>query len=233
MNKKKSLISVFITIIIIITLTPEIKSLKIEKSKNLEIFKQDNTLDNCKCKNSIEKELDYKKQNNYFLGLLKGGDILPLGKEFTGKVPSSWDWRNHEGEDWTTNIKDQGLCGCCYAFGLYSAMESCIKIKSNKPNFYIDLSEQFMVSCGTIWTSGIFGCEGAYMSSILDFIETYGAIPESCFPYESGSGYLPPCSDKCQDWEELPRSHCSFSRPSQDRTACPCSVWEDRQKLPS
>jgi C1A family cysteine protease len=171
-----------IAIIIIFLITPTLKGLKLDK-KNYDDYK-------------ISKEKDH------YFGLLKGGRMLPEGKEIFGLAPSSWDWRNHEGFDWTTSIKDQGSCGSCYAFGLYSAMESCIKIKSNKPNFYIDLSEQYMVSCGTDWISGIFGCEGAYLSSILDFVEQFGAITESCFPYISGTGNLPPCMNKCQEWQE-------------------------------
>lgn len=81
-------------------------------------------------------------------------------------------------------------------------MESCIKIKSNKSSLSIDLSEQFMVSCGKDWVSGINGCSGAYLDAIYEFIETYGAIPESCFPYSSGGGSVPPCNNKCSDWED-------------------------------
>jgi C1A family cysteine protease len=152
----------------------------------------------CKCNNF--NVVQSQKDNIYYLGLLKDGKPLPQGKEFSGRIPTSWDWRKHNNKDWTTNVKNQGMCGSCYAFGLYSAMESGIKIKSNQPDLSIDLSEQFIVSCGTEWVSGIFGCGGAYFYSILEFIETYGAIPESCFPYVSGQGNSAPCSDKCDDW---------------------------------
>lgn len=202
MNKKRCFCYIFIILFLLI-ITPIIKSQKIKKIEDWDIETKDNVSESCKCKNSIEKENNNSKENDYYLGLLKGGEKLPPGKEFSGSVPSSFDWRHYEGKDWTTRIKDQGMCGSCYAFGIYSAMESCIKIKSNKPNLYIDLSEQFMVSCGTNWMGGIFGCEGAYLSSILDFIEIFGAIPESCLPYTSGNGFLPPCSDKCQDWEDF------------------------------
>lgn len=79
-------------------------------------------------------------------------------------TPPSWDWRKKDGQDWTTPIKSQGACGSCYAFGSYTAMESCIKIKSGSPSFSIDLSEQFMVSCEKDWKSGILGCDGSYMN---------------------------------------------------------------------
>jgi len=150
----------------------------------------------CKC--------DDAKTSTYCTGLLPGGPLLPEGIEFTGLTPPTWDWRDVNGEDWTTSIKNQGNCGSCYAFGSLAGLEAVIKIKNEDPDLSIDLSEQFMVSCGQEWMSGMFGCDGAYHSPTFNFIETYGSIPEYCFPYVSGaSGYVPPCSDKCDEWQDL------------------------------
>jgi hypothetical protein len=60
-----------------------------------------------------------------------------------------------------------------------------------------------MVSCGREWVNGINGCDGAYQSDTFDFIEKYGAIPESCFPYSSSGGYVTSCSNKCSNWQDL------------------------------
>lgn len=164
--------------------------------------------------NSTEKNFendcgcDAVETQAYRTGLLSDGPELPEGIQLTGTVPTYWDWRDaeHNGVtgDWTTDIKNQGACGSCYAFGSLAGLESVIKIKSGDPDLPIDLSEQFMVSCGQEWMSGILGCDGAYFSPTFNFIETYGAIPETCFPYVSGgSGYEPPCSDKCPNWQDL------------------------------
>ena len=147
-------------------------------------------------------------KGKYTTGLIPGGPKLPTAKTFKGTVPPSWDWRSatHEGitGDWTTSIKNQGHCGSCYAFGSLAALEAVINIKGEDPDIDKDLSEQFMVSCGMEWVSGIDGCDGAYTSSTFDFLLDYGAIPETCFPYISGaSGYVPPCSDKCSNWKDL------------------------------
>jgi C1A family cysteine protease len=191
-----------VILIILLVITPITNSITLEINKNKKGEQVDKT-DDCGCNNSKEINNNIKHTDNYYLGLLPGGDPLPPKEEFMGRAPSSWDWRNKDGKDWTTPIKDQGNCGSCYAFGSYAAMESCIKIKSNKPNLSIDLSEQFMVSCGKEWVSGIYGCNGAQLDPIFQFIETYGAIPESCFPYTSWSGSVPPCSNKCSNWEDL------------------------------
>jgi C1A family cysteine protease len=211
MNKKKS--TFIFTIVVVLLLSPTLKSIKINQ-RNLS---QDINNEKCNCQRLTKKMSKFENNKGLYFGLLEGGENLPEGEKYIGLVPSSLDWRNHEGRDWTTSIKDQGRCGSCYAFGLYSAMESCIKIKKNKSNYFIDLSEQYMVSCGTEWISGIFGCEGAYMSSILKFVEIYGAIPESCFPYKSSNGYLPPCADKCEDWNKYKKEIIGWSSisPSQ------------------
>jgi C1A family cysteine protease len=160
--------------------------------------------EDCGCNEIDVENIDNVEEKKYYLGQLEGGDPLPPGEEFTGRAPSSWNWRNKDGKDWTTPIKDQGSCGSCYAFGTYAAMEACIKIESNQPDLFIDLSEQYMVSCGEEWVSGILGCDGAYTSGTMEFLEKYGAIPESCFKYVSGGGgYEPPCSNKCSNWEKL------------------------------
>ncbi|HWR64268.1 MAG TPA: C1 family peptidase [Candidatus Thermoplasmatota archaeon] len=144
----------------------------------------------------------------YRTGLLPAIEILPQGKTFTGRTASSWDWRDatyngHTG-DWTTPIRNQANCGSCYAFAPLGSIESLIKIKQDNPGYSIDLSEQFIVSCGTEWMGNyIQGCDGAYSPGPYNFITTYGTLPESCFPYVSGSGSVPPCSNKCSNWEDL------------------------------
>jgi len=156
----------------------------------------------CGC-NTIN-EVNENSNNNYFFGELISGNPLPPGKTFTGMTPTSLDWRNKDGADWTTPIKDQDNCGSCYAFGSLAAMESCINIEAGNPNLDMDLSEQFMVSCGKEWYPGrMKGCDGAYPEETFDFLDQYGAIDETCFPYTSGvSGTVPSCSNKCDDWQD-------------------------------
>ena len=193
---KKKLISVLILIIVCFS------SINVIASINNDINKPS---DDCGC-NSDENIVSYEDQI-YRTGLLSGGPEIPKGIGFTGSTPAIWDWRDatYQGitGDWTTDIKNQGNCGSCYAFGSLASFESLIKIGAKDPDLSIDLSEQFMVSCGEEWMSGILGCQGAYFSPTYNFIKNYGAIPESCFPYVSGaSGNEPPCSDKCPNWQD-------------------------------
>ncbi len=159
----------------------------------------------------------------YRTGLLTGGEPLPEGEMLVGDPPASWDWRSatYEGVtgDWTTGVHNQGNCGSCYAFGSLAAFEAVINIKKKNPNYDRDLSEQFMVSCGSEWMSGIEGCNGAYATPTYNFLKTYGAIPESCFPYTSGSGTVPPCSQKCSNWQDLVIKIDSWHTVAADQTS--------------
>jgi len=116
------------------------------------------------------------------------------------------DWRssayNGVSGNWLTSVKNQGNCGSCWAFAAIGCLEAMINIAGNNPNIDMDLSEQYMVSCVT----SADGCNGGNAYYCYKYMkdDTYpddGALPESCFPYVSGSGYEPPCDSKCSDWK--------------------------------
>ena len=115
----------------------------------------------------------------------------------TTELPSSFDWRNINGEDWTTPIRDQGQCGSCWAFGAMGALEAAINLELNDSTIDIDLSEQYLVSC----YAG-HGCdEGGHAYYGWRWLDRHGgALAESCFPYEASDV---PCDDKCENYEDL------------------------------
>jgi hypothetical protein len=109
-------------------------------------------------------------------------------------LPSEFSWGDHNNRNWMTPIRDQGGCGSCWAFGTAAAFEARERIRVNNPGLYIDLAEQTMVSC----FKG--DCGGATATWIMQMIQTNGVQDEACFPYVSGSEYVPPCTDRCDDW---------------------------------
>ncbi|MCK5020628.1 MAG: DUF333 domain-containing protein [Candidatus Peribacteraceae bacterium] len=111
----------------------------------------------------------------------------------TQSLPSTFDWRNKDGENWLTPVKNQGSCGSCWAFAAIGGVESKIKIARNDPNFNVDLSEQDVLSC-----SGAGNCVyGGSRWGALDFIKDTGVTDEYCFLYAASDSV---CSNKCSTW---------------------------------
>ncbi|MFH0833003.1 MAG: C1 family peptidase [Candidatus Aenigmatarchaeota archaeon] len=105
--------------------------------------------------------------------------------------PSSLDWRNKDGKNWVTPVKDQDGCGSCWAFSAVGVVESRINIALNNPDYDIDLSEQDVVSC-----SGTGSCSGGLEGNALSYMKSSGTVIETCFPYAAADSS---CSDKCSN----------------------------------
>ena len=82
------------------------------------------------------------------------------------------DWRS-----FCSQVRDQGSCGSCSAFGTIGAWEPLIRIQANDASLDIDLSESDLFSCsgGT--------CEGGNTVENVLNRALYGVCLESCLPY--------------------------------------------------
>jgi C1A family cysteine protease len=105
-------------------------------------------------------------------------------------LPSSFDWRT---TDKVSNIRDQGACGSCWAFGTTAIMESALRINQN---IAVDLSEQFLLSCNIAskntqcgknkYDCEYGGCEDAQQYEVNVFGQSQnalGTVLESKLPY--------------------------------------------------
>ncbi|MGQ9618184.1 MAG: C1 family peptidase [Candidatus Aminicenantia bacterium] len=116
-------------------------------------------------------------------------------------APTQLDWRNKNGVNWLTPIKDQGQCGSCWAFSAIGTVESIYKIERNSFSLQPNLSEQDLVSC-----SNTGSCSGGYPSKALDFMKREGVVSEDCFPYVTKDVQCSRCSNwyyklaKIKDW---------------------------------
>jgi len=111
-------------------------------------------------------------------------------------VPSSFDWRDFEGGDWMTPVKNQGSCPLCWAFSAVGVSEAVHDIYWNDPDLNLDFSEQVFASSGEGPCYG-WGCNPGGSTNALNFM-ICGIVDEACFPY-TASGSTP-CSDMCTDW---------------------------------
>ncbi|KAL3351824.1 hypothetical protein AABB24_020084 [Solanum stoloniferum] len=160
-----------------------------EKAKRFKIFK-DNTeyIDSVNMAGIKPYKLDINEfadlTNEEFRATRNGYRMLSQKKspEITSfkyenvTVPATMDWRKKGA---VTAIKDQGQCGCCWAFSAVAATEGINKIKTGT---LISLSEQELVDCDT---SSDMGCEGGLMDDAFKFIiKNHGLTTESNYPYQ-------------------------------------------------
>jgi cathepsin L len=80
-------------------------------------------------------------------------------------------------------VKDQQICGSCYAFAANTVLEGTIAAKTGKP--YRHLSEQQVVDCSNDY--GNKGCQGGWMANVWDYAKDFGLTTESEYPYEASN----------------------------------------------
>lgn len=93
--------------------------------------------------------------------------------------PPEIDWRNHQGENWITPIRDQGDCGACVAFATNAVLEARHRIERKDASLAIDLSEAHLFFCGC----GRCCDDGWDFEPALTFCRDNGVGNEADFPY--------------------------------------------------
>eukprot|EP00998_Keelungia_sp_KM082_P006444 NODE_2693_length_1009_cov_74.595238_g2673_i0.p1 GENE.NODE_2693_length_1009_cov_74.595238_g2673_i0~~NODE_2693_length_1009_cov_74.595238_g2673_i0.p1 ORF type:complete len:292 (+),score=63.98 NODE_2693_length_1009_cov_74.595238_g2673_i0:48-923(+) len=95
-------------------------------------------------------------------------------------IPTSLDWRNMNGTNYATPLRNQHIpqyCGSCWAMGSTSALADRFKIgrKSQWPD--LELAVQTVVYC----VPG--GCDGGSAGSAYQYIQNHGIPDDSCQNY--------------------------------------------------
>ena len=106
-------------------------------------------------------------------------------------LPEFFDWRNFDGKNYITSIKNQRSCGSCVAFAATAVLESVIQIETDFI-FDYDLSESHLFFCG-----GGSCSIGWTNDAAADFIENTGVVDELCFPYSPKNM---DCDEKDENW---------------------------------
>lgn len=121
-------------------------------------------------------------------------EVVSPGPARRADVPARWDWRNVNGVNWVSPVKNQAKCGSCVAFATVGVAESVFNIAARNPNLNLDLSEEYLF--------GAIGyCDyGSQLSTGSRSINKYGTVDEACLPYMAGRlGVTPTQSKACSD----------------------------------
>jgi len=107
----------------------------------------------------------------------------PLALEF--------DWRNANGTNWLTEVRNQFLpqwCGSCWIQATTSALSDRFKILMLKefPSDYltdISFSPQVLLDCGNTLEPHVGSCAGGDDSLAYEWISRHGVTDTTCAPY--------------------------------------------------
>jgi len=130
-------------------------------------------------------------ERQMYLGLQIPESALKKYKELAKLPPpvllnteEIFDWRELGG---VSAVKNQLSCGSCWDFAATAAFESIFMIRhSVEPDF----SEQQVLSCN----AGGSSCAGGWMADAYDLFMSYGAIDETCMPYQANDQV--PCTQE-------------------------------------
>ena len=125
--------------------------------------------------------------------------LLPLKQEKrtsseTLVLPSSFSWRDINGVDFTTPIRNQGSIPSCETFALVAAVETMVQYEVGYP-FGCDLSEAHLF----FYSGGNIGW-GSYPENDTRFLKEYGVPDEACWPYPHDK-YQYPLNTTSPDWK--------------------------------
>lgn len=118
-----------------------------------------------------------------------------VGASVPSGIPRHWDWRNVNGVNYDSPVRQQGSCGSCFAIATVSALEARTRILT-KNKWKVRLSPQHVLDCSK--KNYAQGCDGGFPFLVSKWIHDNGGIPEeSCHPYVANSQGS--CRQKCQD----------------------------------
>jgi C1A family cysteine protease len=132
------------------------------------------------------------------------------------QLPSAFDWRDYLGEDWTTEIRNQGDCNSCPAFANIAAFESILEILDGSPDANPDLSESYLFFCGYDQLCCSASCADGWCSDAArNSLRYFGVPDEDCWPYIPEDSPCTQCTVPCEN--------CAPGQPG----VCYCANVED------
>jgi cathepsin L len=162
--------------------------------KNLDDIYEHNSIKNNTFKIGINQLSDLTYEEIYFFNAFGENeeelDVSKIVQTIDGiylkvndsvSIPDSFDWRDRNA---VSRVRDQQLCGSCFAFAALHAIESQFLIHQNKS---VELSTQEIVDCGSGY--GMRNCEGGASEGVFYYINAMGGVSlEKDYPYSAELG---------------------------------------------
>lgn len=114
--------------------------------------------------------------------------------ESENDLPSYFSWRDIDGVDFTTSVKDQKPYASCETFAIVAAVETMVQWEVGFP-FECDLSEAHLY----FHSGGNFDW-GSYPENDTNYLVEHGVPDEACWPYPTEKKMYP-LNTTCRDWE--------------------------------
>ena len=96
------------------------------------------------------------------------------------ELPRYFDWRNVNGKNYVTPVKDQKQCGSCVAFATIASIESCLRIAYGCP---VGKSALPTLSEANAYYCHGGDCNGVTLSTVLRNVISAGVVPEKNMNY--------------------------------------------------
>lgn len=110
----------------------------------------------------------------------KPGNVSEEVLRLASQLPPEFDWRNVDGVNYVTEVRNQGSCGSCYAFASMDMLSSRLRVMTRN-KIQVEFSPQDIIGCSEYSQ----GCGGGFPYLIAGwYAEDFGVVEEQCFPYQ-------------------------------------------------